>query len=137
MKYPKADLYWFGASGPQVIEGLYGVPYDAPMTRLREVVEICRKVWLREEKLNFDGKKYQVPLPADQGTGLGKALKIINQLYREEILVALATLGEKSVEMTADIADASAPAFSWPRAAAVWGDALQKGAAKRIQDDHR
>ena len=95
-----------GASGPQVIEGFHGVPYDAPMTRLREVVEICRKVWLRAEKLNFDGKKYQVPLPADRGTGLGKALKIINHPYREEIPIALATLGEKSVEMTAEIADA-------------------------------
>ncbi len=102
------------------------------MTRLREVVEICRKVWLREEKLNFDGKKYQVPLPADQGTGLGKALKIINHPYREEIPVALATLGEKSVEMTAEIADAWLPAFFMAEgAAAVWGDALKKGAAKR------
>jgi len=69
-----------GASGPQVIEGFHGLPYDAPVTRLREVVEICRKVWLREEKLTYDGKKYQVPLPADQGTGLGKPLKIINPL---------------------------------------------------------
>ena len=121
-----------GASGPQVIEGFHGVPYDAPMTRIREMVEICRKVWLREEKLNFDGKKYQVPLPADQGTGLGKALKIINHPYREEIPVALATLGEKSVEMTAEIADAWLPAFFMAEgAAAVWGDALKKGAAKR------
>ena len=46
------------ARWPASHRGLHGVPYDAPMTRLREVVEICRKVWLREEKLNFDGKKY-------------------------------------------------------------------------------
>ena len=34
-----------GASGPQVIEGFHGVPYDAPLARTREIVEICRKVW--------------------------------------------------------------------------------------------
>ena len=37
-----------GASGPQVIEGWHGVPYDAPVTRTREIIEICRKVWKRE-----------------------------------------------------------------------------------------
>ena len=121
-----------GASGPQVIEGFHGVAYDAPMTRMRETIEICRKVWKREEKLTYNGKKYQIPLPADQGTGLGKPLKIINHPYREEIPIALATLGAKSVEMTAELADAWLPAFYMAEGAeAVWGDALRKGAAKR------
>ncbi|MFN3237115.1 MAG: LLM class F420-dependent oxidoreductase [Pseudomonadales bacterium] len=121
-----------GASGPQVIEGFHGVPYDAPMTRIREVVEICREIWKREEKLDYQGKKYQVPLPADQGTGLGKPLKIINHPYREEIPIALATLGDKSVEMTAEIADAWLPAFFMAEGAdAVWGDAIRRGNAKR------
>lgn len=121
-----------GASGPQVIEGFHGVAYDAPLTRMREVVEICRKVWKREEKLSYDGKKYHLPLPADQGSGLGKPLKIINHPYRDSIPIALATLGEKSVEMTAEIADAWLPAFYMAEGAdAVWGDALRKGAAKR------
>ena len=121
-----------GASGPQVIEGFHGIPYDAPLTRMREVVEICRKVWKREEKLTYHGKKYTLPLPADQGTGLGKPLKIINHPYRDSIPIALATLGEKSVEMTAEIADAWLPAFFMAEGASeVWGDALKRGAAKR------
>jgi len=36
-----------GASGPQVIEGFHGVPYDAPLGRTRELVDICRMVWRR------------------------------------------------------------------------------------------
>lgn len=121
-----------GASGPQVIEGFHGVPYDAPMTRMREVIEICRKVWKREEKLTHDGRKYQIPLPAGSGTGLGKPLKIINHPYREDIPIALATLGEKSVAMTAEIADAWLPAFYMAEGAdMVWGDALKAGYAKR------
>ncbi|HMT60947.1 MAG TPA: LLM class flavin-dependent oxidoreductase, partial [Microthrixaceae bacterium] len=66
-----------GASGPQVIEGFHGVPYDAPLGRTREIIDICRKMWKREEKLTHDGKYYTLPLPAGQGTGLGKALKLI------------------------------------------------------------
>ena len=77
-----------GASGPQVIEGFHGVPYDAPMTRIREVIEICRMVWRRDEKLVYGGEKYQVPLPAGEGTGLGIPLKIINHPYRDEIPIA-------------------------------------------------
>lgn len=121
-----------GASGPQVIEGFHGVPYDAPMTRIREVVEICRQVWKREEKLTYNGKKYQIPLPAGEGTGLGKPLKIINHPWRDEIPIALATLGEKSVSMTAELADAWLPAFFMAEGAdAVWGEALKRGNALR------
>src|ERR1700759_3665122 len=66
-----------GASGPQVIEGFHGVPYDAPPGGPRELVEICRMVW-RRERLTYDGRYYQIPLPEGQGTGLGKPLKLIN-----------------------------------------------------------
>jgi alkanesulfonate monooxygenase SsuD/methylene tetrahydromethanopterin reductase-like flavin-dependent oxidoreductase (luciferase family) len=41
-----------GASGPQVIEGFHGVPYDKPVARTREIIEICRKVWRRERLTN-------------------------------------------------------------------------------------
>lgn len=124
-----------GASGPQVIEGFHGVPYDAPLTRMREVMDICRQVWKREDKLSYAGKKYQVPLPLEQGTGLGKPLKIINHPYRDEIPIVLATLGEKSVEMTAEFADGWLPAFYMAEGSqAVWGDALKKGLSRRAPE---
>ena len=50
-----------GASGPQVIEGWHGVPYDAPIGRAREIIEICRMVW-RRERLAYQGRYYQLPL---------------------------------------------------------------------------
>ena len=61
-----------GASGPQVIEGWHGVPYDSPVGRTREIIEICRSVW-RRDRLQYSGRYYTIPLPPDQGTGLGKA----------------------------------------------------------------
>jgi F420-dependent oxidoreductase-like protein len=120
-----------GASGPQVIEGWHGVPYDAPLQRTREIVEICRQVW-RRERLDHQGKKYTIPLPADQGTGLGKPLKLINTPVRERIPVMLAALGPKNVELAAEIAEAWEPIFFVPeKAASVWGDSLAAGKAKR------
>jgi F420-dependent oxidoreductase-like protein len=120
-----------GASGPQVIEGFHGVPYDNPIGRTREVVEICRQVW-RRERLAFQGKHYTIPLPEGQGTGLGKSLKLINHPVRERIPVLLAALGPKNVELAAEIAEGWQPIFYLPeKAKDVWGDALEAGYAKR------
>src|SRR6478672_1363215 len=57
-----------GASGPQVIEGWHGVPYDAPLGRTREIIEVCREVWARKSKLEHEGRYYTMPLPEGQGT---------------------------------------------------------------------
>lgn len=120
-----------GTSGPQVMEGFHGVPFDAPLGRTREVVEICRKVW-RRENLDYDGKYYQLPLPADRGTGLGKSLHLINHPVRERIPITIAALGPKNVELTAEIAEGWQPVFYLPeKADDVWGDALRAGSAKR------
>ncbi len=120
-----------GASGPQVVEGWHGVPYDAPLQRTREVVEICRQVW-RRERLVHEGPKYTVPLPAEQGTGLGKPLKLINTPVRDRIPVMLAALGPKNVELAAEIAEAWEPIFFMPeKAGSVWGDSLAAGRARR------
>ena len=120
-----------GASGPQVIEGWHGVPYDAPLGRTREVVEICRKVW-RRERLEHSGKHYTLPLPAEQGTGLGKPLKLISHPVRDRIPVFLAALGDNNVELTAEIAEGWIPFLYVPELAhRAWGDALKAGNAKR------
>jgi F420-dependent oxidoreductase-like protein len=120
-----------GASGPQVIEGWHGVPYDAPIGRTRELIEICRAVW-RRERVEYAGKYYTIPLPADQGTGLGKPLKLINHPVRERIPIVVASLGPKNVAMTAELAEGWEPIFYLPeRAAEVWGGALAEGKAKR------
>jgi F420-dependent oxidoreductase-like protein len=121
-----------GASGPQVIEGFHGVPYEKPMQRIKEYIEVCRKVWAREEALQYDGKTVQIPLPAGQGTGLGKPLKIINHPVRKDIPIWWASLKDKSVEATAEMADGWLPIMFYPeRYHNVWGDQLKAGLAKR------
>jgi F420-dependent oxidoreductase-like protein len=107
------------------------VPYDAPVGRTREIIEICRKVW-RRERLEYAGRHYTIPLPPGQGTGLGKPLKLINHPVRERIPIFVAALGPKNVEMAAELAEGWEPIWYFPeKAASVWGDALAAGQAKR------
>jgi F420-dependent oxidoreductase-like protein len=123
-----------GTSGPQVIEGFHGVSYDAPVARTREVIEICRQVW-RREPVVFAGEHYQIPLPADRGTGLGKPLKLINRPVRPRIPVILAAVGPRNVALAAEIAEGWQPLFFHPeRAAQVWGSALAAGLARRKEE---
>jgi len=120
-----------GASGPQVIEGWHGVPYDAPVGRTREIIEICRQVW-RRERLEHAGKHYTIPLPADRGTGLGKPLKLINQPVRDRIPIVVAAIGPKNVELAAEVAEGWEPIFYFPeKAGQAWGAPLAAGRARR------
>lgn len=123
-----------GASGPQVIEGFHGIPYEKPMTRIKEYIDVCRTVWKREV-LTYDGDVVKVPLPAGEGTGLGKALKLINHPVRSDIPIWWASLMGRSVEATAEVADGWLPIMFIPeKYQQVWGDQLKAGLAKRPAD---
>ena len=112
-----------GVSGPQVVEGWYGQPYPKPLARTRECVQIFRKIIARDEPVAFDGKHYQLPLQG--GTGLGKALKLIQHPVREHIPVYLGAEGPKNVAMSAEICDGWIPMFISPyRMMGVYEDAM-------------
>jgi F420-dependent oxidoreductase-like protein len=119
-----------GASGPQVIEGFHGVPYDKPLGRTKEIIDLIRR-GLRRETLVHDGI-FTLPLPEGQGTGLGKPLKLLTRPERPSIPLYIAALGPKSVEGAAEYADGWLPFLFLPeKAGDVWGDALARGTAKR------
>ncbi|MFJ9563894.1 LLM class F420-dependent oxidoreductase [Streptomyces fuscichromogenes] len=122
-----------GASGPQVVEGFHGLPYTAPLARLREVVEICRTVW-RREPLRHEGRHFRLPLTAERG-GTGRAarpLRLINHPVRPDIPIVLAALGAKSVELAAELCEGWQPTLYLPEAAKeVFGPSLEAGRAVR------
>jgi F420-dependent oxidoreductase-like protein len=89
-----------GVSGPQVSEGWHGVRFDRPLARTREYVDIVRMA-LRRERVRYDGRTYQLPLP----DGPGKALKLTVHPVRERIPLYLASVGPKNLELTGEIAD--------------------------------
>ena len=88
-----------GASGPQVVEGLQGRPFKAPLTRMKETVEIVRLAFAGE-KLAYEGRYHQLPLPG----GEGKALRLA-QPGNPNIPIYLATLSPKSLRYTGAAAD--------------------------------
>ena len=115
-----------GASGPQVIEGFHGVPYDKPLGRTKEIIDLIRH-GLRRETLVHDGI-FTLPLPEGQGTGLGKPLKLLTKPERSSIPLYIAALGPKSVEGAAEYADGWLPFLFVPeRSGQVWGDSLARG----------
>jgi F420-dependent oxidoreductase-like protein len=101
-----------GASGPQVVEGLHGVPFAKPLERMREYVEIVRLAF-RGEPLRYAGKHYVLPLPG----GEGKALRL-SQQPNPKIPIYLATLGPASLALTGEIADGWLGTSFVPEAAA-------------------
>jgi F420-dependent oxidoreductase-like protein len=124
-----------GASGPQVIEGFHGVPYSKPLGRTREIIEILR-AGMRREPLTSDGL-YKLPLSKADGavTGLGKPLKLLTKPERPSVPIYVAALGEKNVELVAEVADGWLPHLYHPeKASSVWGDPLATGAKQRSAD---
>jgi len=120
-----------GASGPQVIEGFHGVPFDGPVGRVEEIIEICHTIW-RRDPLVHQGRYYEMPLVANDGPSLGKPLKMIDHPVRDRIPIFLAALGARNVETAARYADGWLPIFFWPeRWARVWSEPLDAGLASR------
>ncbi len=110
-----------GASGPQVVEGLHGASYAAPLTRLKETVEICRMAFAGE-KLAYEGKKHVLPRPG----GEGKAIRL--DLPPVEIPIYLATLAPKALEFTGAAADGWLGTSFSPEHAEAHFEYLRKGA---------
>ncbi|MFC6886179.1 MULTISPECIES: LLM class F420-dependent oxidoreductase [Actinomadura] len=101
-----------GASGPQVVEGWYGVPFPKPLARTREYLDIMRQVWRREKPVTSEGPHYPLPFPG--GAGLGKPLKPIVHPVRPEIPVYLGAEGPKNVALAAEITQGWLPLFVDP-----------------------
>jgi F420-dependent oxidoreductase-like protein len=93
-----------GTSGPQVVEGWHGVPFDKPLSWLREYVTIVRTILARERPLEFSGTRYQIPYRGPGATGLGKPLKSILH-GRKDIPIYTGSMAPKSQELSAEIAD--------------------------------
>ena len=92
-------LLGLGNSGPQIVEGLHGVSFEKPLTRMRETVEIIRMAFAGE-KIDFSGIQHQLPLPGGQGRTIR-----LSEGPNLAIPIYLATLGAKSLRFTGEAAD--------------------------------
>ncbi len=112
-----------GNSGPQVVEGWHGIPFDRPVQRLRELVEIVRMA-ASGERVSYEGKVYTLPLPG----GEGRALR--TSAPPAQVPIYLATLGPRSLKMTGEIADGWLASSFMPDHADVFFDPIRRGAER-------
>ncbi len=113
-----------GLSGPQVVEGLHGAEFAKPLARLREYITIVRQ-GLSGERIVFEGEHFQLPRPG----GEGKALRL-SMPPRPELPIYLASLGEKSLELTGEVANGWLGTSFIPERSAVLLDPIRKGASR-------
>ncbi len=102
-----------GASGPQVAEGWHGQPYENPLQRTREYIEIVRLIMARQAPVSFDGEIYQLPYQGPGSTGLGKPLKSIMEADTA-IPIYTASFTPGGFRLSGELADGVIPAFASP-----------------------
>jgi F420-dependent oxidoreductase-like protein len=126
-----------GVSGPQVVEGWYGMPFAKPLARTREYIGILRDVWARNGPVTAPGPHYPLPLP--DGTALGKPLKASIHPLRADIPIYLGAEGPKNIALAAELCDGWLALFFSPDHEDFYRDALADGfrraGARRTPDD--
>lgn len=125
-----------GASGPQVVEGWHGVAYGRPVTRIKEYIEIMRKIMAREGPVEHEGFHYSLPYSGEDGTGLGKPLKSILQADTS-IPIYTASITPKGLQGSAEVADGVFPIWMNPERFDVFEGPITKGldkAGKTLSD---
>ena len=119
-----------GVSGPQVVEGWYGMPFGKPLARTREYVEIVRRILRRDVPVEFKGEHYRMPYDGSNAWGLGKPLRSITHPLRAELPIYLGAEGPKNIALAAEIADGWLPLYYSPFRQDVYADSLAAAAAK-------
>ena len=126
-----------GVSGPQVVEGWYGQPFEKPLARMREYIGVLRDIWAREGPVTNDGPHYPLPIPG--GTGLGKPLKASIRPLRSDIPIYLAAEGPKNIALAGELCDGWLALFYSPYHDGFYRDALGEGlsreGARRTTED--
>ena len=122
-------LLGLGASGPQVAEGWHGEAYGKPLTRMREYVEIVRRIWDRGQPLSFEGEYYSIPRSGEGTTGLGKPLKSI--LHSDPAIpIYLASFTPNGLRCAAEVADGVMPLWADPERPDLIVPHLEQGFAR-------
>ena len=115
-----------GASGPQIVEGWYGAPWGRPYFRMRDTVEILRKVFAREGPVSHAGREISLPYAGPGALGIGKPLKSILHT-NPKLPIWLGTGGEAMVKLTAELADGWLPFGFVPGMLDVYRPWLEEG----------
>ncbi|MCH7738260.1 MAG: LLM class flavin-dependent oxidoreductase [Chloroflexi bacterium] len=89
-----------GSSGKAVVEGWHGVPFDSPVARTREYIEIIRQA-LSGAPVNHQGKFYRMD-----------RFRMIAPPVQERLPIYIASLGPKNLSLTGEVADGWLPVWA-------------------------
>ena len=117
-----------GVSGPQVVEGWYGMSFEKPLARTREYIDIVRAIFGREGPVIAPGPHY--PLPYPNGGGFGKPLKSAIHPLRSDIPIYLGAEGPKNVALAAELCEGWLALFFSPANEGIYREALEEGFAR-------
>ena len=92
-----------GSSGANVIEHFHGLPFEKPLQRMREAVEIFGTL-IAGQKLDYDGEIFQ----------LRRGFQMNDPHPSSKIPVWIAAISPKSIRQTGEIADGVIP-IHWPK----------------------
>lgn len=119
-----------GVSGPQIVEGWYGQPWGKPSARLRDYVEIMRRIWRREGPVSYAGSEISLPYTGPGAAGLGKPLKSILH-GNPDIPIYLGTSTPGNIRLTGEIADGWLSMHLTPDSLGAKLKLLEEGLARR------
>jgi F420-dependent oxidoreductase-like protein len=91
-----------GTSGQLVVQDLHGEPFQKPLTRMREYIDIIRKA-ARGEALDHDGTFFHT-----------KRFRLRVAPYRPNLPIYIAALSPLSLRLTGELADGWLPIFLAP-----------------------
>jgi F420-dependent oxidoreductase-like protein len=97
-----------GVSGPQIVEGWYGQPWGRPYYRLRDYIQIMRKIFRREEPVTHAGKEISLPYEGPGSSGLAKPLRSILHM-NPAIPIMLGAENESIVRLCGELCDGILP----------------------------
>ena len=107
-----------GTSGPLVVENWHGVPFEKPLQRTKEYVEIIRII-LNSERVKYDGDIFNL-----------KDFRLQFKTVRKNIPIFIAAMGSKNIQLTGELADGWIPFLVPPEQLQYSSRELEKGAKK-------
>jgi len=116
-------LLGLGPSGPQVIEGLHGLPFARPLARMRETIEVVRQAF-SGEKITYSGSQFQIPRPGGEARPMRLSLPA-----NPGIPIYIASMSPRMLELTGQVGDGWLGTSFVPEGSAAYFEHLDRGLA--------
>ncbi len=122
-----------GVSGPQIVEGWYGVPWGRPYYRLKDYITIMKKIFAREEPVSHDGPEIALPYEGPGSAHMGKPLKSILHM-NPHLPIWLGTGNPSNLRLAGALCDGILPLGFVPGRMADYTQHLEEGFRRSGRD---